>query len=204
MFLKKSLLALSACATTLAMSSAVQAATVTVSSITPTANITYPVGGIPMDGSFPVQSSDWNASSNASWTSNSESLLFTFDGAYSLTGVNVSFDNNDSYRIYVSTNGTDWTKLTTAYSFFGEQNWGMDTLSTVASSSEYVEDFSFTPTAANIRYAKIVAFDGDNQNAVGGVQFLGTAAPVPEPETYAMMLAGLGALGFMSKRRKAS
>jgi len=28
------------------------------------------------------------------------------------------------------------------------------------------------------------------------------AAPIPEPETYAMLLAGLGFLGFMAKRRK--
>jgi hypothetical protein len=29
-----------------------------------------------------------------------------------------------------------------------------------------------------------------------------TAVPVPEPETYAMMLAGLGMLGFAARRRK--
>ena len=28
------------------------------------------------------------------------------------------------------------------------------------------------------------------------------AAPVPEPETYAMLLAGLGLIGAMSRRRK--
>lgn len=29
-----------------------------------------------------------------------------------------------------------------------------------------------------------------------------TAAPVPEPETYAMLIAGLGAVGFLSRRRR--
>jgi hypothetical protein len=30
------------------------------------------------------------------------------------------------------------------------------------------------------------------------------AAPIPEPETYAMMLAGLGVLGFMTRRKKSA
>ncbi len=34
----------------------------------------------------------------------------------------------------------------------------------------------------------------------GSVNFV--AAPVPEPETYALMLGGLGALGFLARRRK--
>jgi hypothetical protein len=31
---------------------------------------------------------------------------------------------------------------------------------------------------------------------------IGTTTPVPEPETYAMLLAGLGLLGFAARRRK--
>ncbi|MDE2365958.1 MAG: PEP-CTERM sorting domain-containing protein, partial [Betaproteobacteria bacterium] len=27
-------------------------------------------------------------------------------------------------------------------------------------------------------------------------------APIPEPEAYAMMMAGLGLIGFMARRRK--
>ena len=40
--------------------------------------------------------------------------------------------------------------------------------------------------------------------AVGsyGGNFNLVAAPVPEPETYALMMAGLGVLGFVARRRK--
>ncbi len=44
----------------------------------------------------------------------------------------------------------------------------------------------------------------DNNTAMGFDNFSVTAVPaIPEPETYALMLAGLGVVGFMARRRKA-
>ena len=40
------------------------------------------------------------------------------------------------------------------------------------------------------------------QSRDGFDYFADLAAPIPEPKTYAMMLAGLGTLGFMARRRK--
>ena len=42
----------------------------------------------------------------------------------------------------------------------------------------------------------------DQAASFGGAVSL--AAPVPEPETYGMMIAGLGVLGFLARRRKAA
>ena len=60
-------------------------------------------------------------------------------------------------------------------------------------------------------YAYIIGFNdhagnnkslGDWDDFVVGVIFV-SAAPVPEPETYAMLLAGLGLLGAVARRRNA-
>jgi probable HAF family extracellular repeat protein len=48
--------------------------------------------------------------------------------------------------------------------------------------------------------------DGIALIAAAGINNLGQVAvissPIPEPETYAMLLAGLGLVGFIARRRK--
>ena len=62
----------------------------------------------------------------------------------------------------------------------------------------------FTPFTLGGLYDLVIAFndgarvDGDYDDMVVGL----SVTPVPEPETYALMLAGLGAIGFVATRRR--
>lgn len=56
------------------------------------------------------------------------------------------------------------------------------------------------PTPQNTN-DQIAIFGWGNGEPLAYLEY-NTTAPVPEPETYAMMLAGLGMLGFMARRRK--
>jgi len=73
---------------------------------------------------------------------------------------------------------------------------------------------------ANASFVDMIVTDGDlapeglTTYTMGGISYLAIAnevsgttsvyslAPVPEPETYAMLLAGLGLIGFTARRRK--
>ncbi len=77
----------------------------------------------------------------------------------------------------------------------GESLSGFKVLDTSASVPLSVDWFAYHNdwTGGSANYA-------GNYNPV----FFGTASLVPELETYAMLLAGLGLLGFMARRRKES
>lgn len=47
-----------------------------------------------------------------------------------------------------------------------------------------------------------VAFNGSGFTITQGGGSVNFASPVPEPETYALMLGGLGVLGFLARRRR--
>jgi PEP-CTERM motif len=77
-------------------------------------------------------------------------------------------------------------------------------------SSAAIGSFSFDSTAVNYSFGALTAGDyfytvtaAVATGAIAGSYALTSQlAPVPEPETYALMLAGLAAVGFVARRRK--
>jgi len=64
--------------------------------------------------------------------------------------------------------------------------------------------FSFTGLSAGTYALNVIGFASGAKGGIYGGSFVVETAPVPEPETYALMLAGLGMIGFMASRRKQS
>jgi len=60
--------------------------------------------------------------------------------------------------------------------------------------------FSAHPLSGGTHTIKVVGLTSNAAQFSGNVQI----TPVPEPETYALMLAGLGAIGFVARRRKSA
>jgi hypothetical protein len=64
----------------------------------------------------------------------------------------------------------------------------------------YIADFTFATAYQFYEFgaSTFAIQSGNNDQELSAV---GNLAPVPEPETYSLLLAGLGALGFITRRR---
>jgi len=77
-----------------------------------------------------------------------------------------------------------------------------DTVLNVLSGSDITKAGSGTYTAGNY-YFTVSGVGTEGATKAGAYSFaVVTSLPVPEPETYAMLLAGLGLMGTIARRRK--
>ena len=125
-------------------------------------------------------------------------LTFDFGQLYALTDVLLGVDNNDFYQVQVSLDGTAWNTLFTNVAFEGQTGSGTEIISSVSGDPEYQASIDFPSVVA--RYARIYAVAGDNAYSVSEVSFSGVAV-VPEPETWAMLVAGLGLVAAVARCR---
>ena len=114
---------------------------------------------------------------------------YTIEGSNDLSSWTPLFD-----ALTVSASGEPFT----LGSFTGTAPSAVNNVITGAGGVGYEADFSFAGSYKYFAFgASTVAFQQGNSD-----QELSAVAAIPEPETYALMLGGLGALGFVARRRK--
>jgi hypothetical protein len=99
--------------------------------------------------------------------------------------VGISDSAGFDFNIQTSLNGT---------------TWGAPSAVSLTSDSNGI--FSFAQTVSGLTSGPTYWFRISGTTT--GAQYTINLAPVPEPETYAMLLAGLGLMGVIARRRKST
>lgn len=107
-----------------------------------------------------------------------DSVKFTFTGSF--TGqIEVEYSVND--LLLLNSPDSGWNYLTFVNTVTGAGQAPVGTTSILIQMTNYYDNVGVNKPLLAVDYQ---------------------AAPVPEPESYAMLLAGLGALGFVARRRQ--
>ena len=74
----------------------------------------------------------------------------------------------------------------------------------IGTDSNPADGFTFSGLSAGKYALNVLGYATGKSGGFYSGGFIAETAPVPEPETYALLLAGLGMVGFMASRRKES
>jgi hypothetical protein len=163
-----------------------------------------PGSGLPGDQFLDLSGNGPGAISQVLNTVGGSSYSLSFDYA-----ANPSADNTAAFRVSVS-----WGGGSASQDFTGTSTWNIGSIDFTPDGQTTLAFQSLTPITMAEGPAKrsgalldniavtetpaFAAFSSFNLNALPNDH----VTPVPEPETYAMMLLGLGTIGFMTRRRR--
>ena len=124
-------------------------------------------------------------------------LLLTYNSSRSIEGVSTwVLPTKKQFELLFATQGPDTVTNNgmekRVFDYFGTYVW---TQSQGPAGSH--SHFAFAANSSSGSASQFIAFDDSMRLGVWAV------TPVPEPETYAMLLAGLGMIGAVAARRKA-
>jgi hypothetical protein len=95
---------------------------------------------------------------------------------------------------------TNWSGFqTNTFSGFDQAITSFSLISNNGFSADFLTGYSFTSNTITLNMNNGFVPGGNGSTAVFAIN---EVAPIPEPETYAMMLAGLGMVGLAARRRK--
>jgi len=164
-----------------------------------------------IDGVIPPEMTPFDtAGLTVSWTGTLTSFTMDLGGVFNINDVLYSVDNNDSYELDYSLDGTHFTELFANGIDSGavtESAGGLDTEVSAASPFIPVGTFEVNPTMSftpvDAKFLRVEAIAGDNLYGIGEVMPFGTPvmSAVPEPATYGYCAAGLLVAFAAWKRR---
>jgi PEP-CTERM motif len=92
-----------------------------------------------------------------------------------------------------------------AYNILGLTVTLQDTsFAVIGSDNTPADGFSFGNLAAGNYALNVLGLAEGSQGGFYAGGMIAQTAPIPEPETYALMLAGLGIVGFIARRRRSA
>ena len=137
------------------------------------------------------------------WDGYTPVITFDLGANYAVSGIQAYFNYYPSAAVYIppsagirfSSDGVHYgaTQLRT---FSGAE--------LVPGGNDAVPSYNLLTAAGSGRYVEVTLTSPNRWIALSEVEFFGSAATVPEPEIYAMLLAGIGLLGLYRVAQEAS